>query len=108
MKVLLYNTGDVRGELNEPIGIELIGAHILKALKDQVTLDIKWFNFDQYSFDPLQYDIIGISIHINGLHVFENIYRLCHVCGFKGLIIAGNSIATFGYTQLLEKYPDVM
>ena len=108
MKVLLYNTGDVRGELNEPIGIELIGAHILKALKGQVTLDIKWFNFDQYSFDPLQYDIIGISIHINGLHVFENIYRLCHECGFKGLIIAGNSIATFGYTQLLEKYPDVI
>lgn len=108
MKVLLYNTGDVRGELNEPIGIELIGAHILKALKDQVTLDIKWFNFDRYSFNPLQYDIIGISIHINGLHVFENIYRLCHGCGFKGLIIAGNSIATFGYTQLLEKYPDVI
>ena len=108
MKVLLYDTGDVRGELNEPIGIELIGAHILKALESQVTLDIKWFNFDQYSFDPLQYDIIGISIHINGLYVFENIYRLCHECGFKGLIIAGNSIATFGYTQLLEKHPDVI
>lgn len=108
MEVLLYDTGDVRGELNEPIGIELIGAHILKALKSQVNLDIKWFNFDQYSFNPLQYDIIGISIHINGLHVFENIYRLCYECGFKGLIIAGNSIATFAYKELLEKYPDVV
>ncbi len=108
MNVLLYNTGDVREELNEPIGIELIGAHILKELEGQVTLDIKWFNFDQYSFDPLQYDIIGISIHINGLNVFENIYKLCHESGFKGLIIAGNSIATFAYKQLLEKYPDVI
>lgn len=108
MKVLLYDTGDVRGELNEPIGIELIGAHILKELEGQITLDIKWFNFDQYSFDPLQYDIIGISIHINGLNVFENVYQLCHECGFKGLIIAGNSIATFAYNQLLGKYPDVI
>ena len=108
MKALLYDTGDVRGELNEPIGIELIAAHILKELAEKITLDIKWFNFDQYSFDPLQYDIIGISIHINGFNVFENIYQLCHECGFKGLIIVGNSIATFAYKQLLEKYPDVI
>lgn len=108
MKVLLYDTGDVRGELNEPIGIELLAANVLKELEGQVTLDVKWFNFDGYSFDPLQYDVIGISIHINGLNVFENIYTLCCECGFKGLIIAGNSVATFAYKQLLEKYPNII
>ena len=49
MKVLLYDTGDVRGELNEPIGIELLAANVLKELEGQVTLDVKWFNFDGYS-----------------------------------------------------------
>lgn len=108
MKVLLYDTGDVRGELNEPIGIELLAAHVLNELKKQVIVDIKWFNFDGYSFDPLQYDIIGISIHINGLSVFDNIYKLCCECHFKGMLVAGNSIATFAYEQLLEQYPDII
>lgn len=108
MKILLYDTGDVRGELNEPIGIELLAAHVLKELKEQVTVDIKWFNFDGYSFDPLQYDIIGISVHINGLSVFENIYKLCHEHRFKGVLVVGNSIATFAYEQLLEQYPDII
>jgi len=108
MKVLLYDTGDVRGELNEPLGIELLAANVLKYLDGQVELDLKWFNFDRYAFDPLQYDVIGISIHINGLNVFEEIYKRCHACGFQGLIIAGNSIATFAYVQLLEKYPDII
>lgn len=108
MKILLYDTGDVRGELNEPIGIELLAAHVLKELDGQVSVDIKWFNFDKYSFDPLQYDIIGVSIHINGLSVFEKIHRLCCECNFKGLIVAGNSIATFAYEQLLEQYPEII
>lgn len=108
MKILLYDTGDVRGELNEPIGIELIAANVLKELEGQVTLDLKWFNFDGYSFDPLQYDVIGISIHINCLNVFEDVYRICCEYGFKGLIIAGNSVATFAYKQLLEKFPNII
>lgn len=108
MKILLYDTGDVRGELNEPVGIELLAANVLNELKGQVTVDIRWYNFDEYSFDPLQYDIIGVSIHINGLNVFENIYKYCRKRSFKGLLIAGNSIATFAYIQLLEKYPDII
>lgn len=108
MRVLLYDTGDVREELNEPIGIELLAANVLKDLGEQVKLDIKWFNFARDFFDPLQYDVIGISIHINGLDVFEKIYTLCQKCGFRGLIVAGNSIATFAYEQLLEKYPDII
>ena len=108
MKALLYDTGDVRGELNEPIGIELLAANVLNQLKGQVSLDLKWFNFSGYSFDPLQYDVIGISIHINGLDVFDHIYKMCHECGFKGLIVAGNSVATFAYEQLLDRYPDII
>lgn len=108
MKVLLYDTGDVREELNEPIGIELLAAHVLKELKKRVSVDIKWFNFDGYSFDPLQYDIIGISVHIDGLSIFKNIYKFCCERHFKGLIVVGNSIATFAYEQLLKQYPDII
>ncbi len=106
MKILLYDTGDVRGELNEPIGIELLAVHVLNEL--EVSVDIKWFNFDGYDFNPLEYDVIGVSIHINGLGVFEHIYKLCCKCEFHGLIVAGNSVATFAYQQLLEKYPNIV
>lgn len=108
MKVLLYDTGDVREELNEPIGIELLAAHVLKEFGGQVSVDVKWYNFDRYSFDPMQYDIIGVSIHINGLGVFEAIYRRCREHGFNGLIVVGNSIPTFAYEPLLKQYPDVI
>lgn len=110
MKILLYDTGDVREELNEPIGIELLAAHILHEFGDDITVDIKWFNAEskEILFNPLQYDIIGISIHINGLSVFENIYRQCNEINFKGLIVVGNSIATFAYEQLLSNYPNII
>lgn len=106
--ILLYDTGDVRGELNEPVGIELIAANLLKRLNKYVSVDVKWFNFDSYSFDILQYDIIGISIHINGMEVFDYMYRFCRESGFKGLIVAGNSIATFAWKELLDSYPDIL
>ncbi len=106
--ILLYDTGDVRGELNEPVGIELIAANLLRKLGRHIFVDVKWYNFNFYSFDLLQYDIIGISIHINGMEVFDYIYRLCRESGFKGLIVAGNSIATFAWEELLDSYPDIL
>lgn len=106
MKILLYDTGDVRDELNEPIGIELLAAQVLREL--DVSVDIKWFNFDGYRFNPEDYDMIGVSIHINGLREFDHIYQMCRESGFHGVIVAGNSIATFAYQHLLKKYPDII
>lgn len=106
--ILLYDTGDVRDELNEPIGIELIAAHLLRDLPGEVSVDIKWFPFDHDSLNPLQYDIIGVSIHINGMEVFEHLHRLCRESGFRGPIVAGNSVPTFGWEALLSRYPDLL
>lgn len=106
--ILLYDTGDVRDELNEPIGIELIAAHLLRDLPGEVSVDIKWFPFDHDSLDPLQYDIIGVGIHINGMEVFEHLHRLCRESGFRGPIVAGNSVPTFGWEALLNRYPDLL
>jgi hypothetical protein len=108
IKILLYDTGDVRGEFNEPIGIELLAANAIAEFSDQISIDLKWYNFDRYSFDMQQYDIIGISIHINGLDIFENIYRLLRNQGGTGFLIAGNSVSTFAYEYLLNQHPEVI
>lgn len=108
MNILLYDTGDVRGELNEPLGIEILATHAYERFKNSISIDLKWYNFDKFDFDPLCYDIIGISIHINGISVFEELYNYCDNKGFNGLIIAGNSIATFAYKHLLKKYPSII
>lgn len=108
MKVLLFDTGDVRDELNEPIGIELLAAQTVSKIKSGVEIELKWFNFDGLSFQPNDYGIIGVSVHINGLEVFENIYQKCQDCNYSGLIVAGNSIATFAYEQLLNLYPTII
>lgn len=108
MNILLYDTGDVRGELNEPIGIEILATHAYKRFGNTISIDLKWYNFDKFDFDPSHYDIIGISIHINGMPVFEKLCSFCYDSGFCGLMIAGNSVATFAYEQLLAKHPSLI
>lgn len=46
VNVLLYDTGDSRGENNEPLGIEVIGGRILQEFGTNVNLILRWLNCD--------------------------------------------------------------
>ena len=109
MNVLFYDTGDSRNENNEPLGIEVIGARILDEFNTKVNVKLSWYNQDGIPdiFDE-NLDIIGISLNIKRIDVFESVYDKIKAMSHKPLIFVGNVVATYGYEYLLKKYKDIV
>lgn len=109
MNILLYDTGDSRSENNEPLGIEVIGARILKEFDLKVNIRLLWYNQDGIPKDFCEkYDIIGISLNIGRMDVFDNVYKKINSMNHRPLIFVGNVVATYGYEYLLKKYKDIV
>lgn len=108
-KLLLIDLGDVRGELNEPLGIECISSRVVR--EENIKVDICWYSMmESDSFDDLfQYDFIGISMNIGTLYRFEEIYDFFMKSNsIKFPLILGGCIPTFAYKQLIEKYDNII
>lgn len=109
MKILLYDTGDSRGENNEPLGIEVIGARIQKEFSLKVDIVLSWYNQDGIPEEICEnYDIIGISLNIGRMEIFDNMYNKIKRIKHKPLVFVGNVVATYGYEYLLKKYKDII
>lgn len=108
INVLLLDLGDARGELNEPLGIECI-ATSLKTFNYN-TVDIRWLNMEcnLNQLEIEKYDVIGISMNIGTLNRFEELLSTINRRNPKINIIAGGTIPTFGYFDLLKKYPNIV
>lgn len=111
LKLLLIDLGDIRGELNEPLGIECISSRVIKEKK--IDVDLYWYNMIEsetlFGEKILQYDIIGISMNIGTLQRFEHIYELImHSGNIKFPIILGGCIPTFAYKQLINQYNNII
>ena len=109
INVLLYDTGDARNENNEPLGIEVIGARILKEFNTEVNVRLLWYNRDGIPQDlDENLDVIGISLNIKQIEVFDNVYQKIKAMHHKPLLFVGNVVATYGYEHLLKKYRDII
>lgn len=111
LKILLIDLGDVRRELNEPLGIECISSRVIREKK--VKVNVCWYNMIEsetvFLESLLQYDIIGISMNIGSLERFEHIYAFLLKNGTKKFpLILGGCIPTFAYEQLIEKYDNII
>lgn len=111
LKLLLIDLGDVRGELNEPLGIECISSRIIR--ENKVSVDIRWYNMVEsealFLNNLLRYDIIGISMNIGTLERFGHIYDFLMKSGKRKFpIILGGCIPTFAYEQLIEQYDNII
>lgn len=109
LNILLYDTGDSRGENNEPLGIEVIGARILAEFDTKVNVKMFWYNCDGMPavFEE-NFDIIGISLNMKRLEIFDDVYRKIKSMPYNPLLFIGNVVATYGYESLLNKYKDVI
>lgn len=108
-KLLLIDLGDIRGELNEPLGIECISSHVIR--EGDVKVDICWYSMiEANSFEKLlQYDFIGISMNIGTLNRFEKIYNFIMKSDKNRVpLILGGCIPTFAYKQMIDKYNNVI
>ncbi len=108
-KLLLIDLGDVRGELNEPLGIECISSRVIR--EGGIKVDICWYSMiESSSFEKLlQYDFIGISMNIGTLERFERIYNFILKSDKNKMpLILGGCIPTFAYNQMIEKYNNII
>lgn len=108
-KLLLIDLGDVRGELNEPLGIECISSRVIR--EGNIKVDICWYSMiEANSFENLLlYDFIGISMNIGTLYRFEKIYNFLIKSKPNGApLILGGCIPTFAYKQLIERYDNIV
>lgn len=108
-KLLLIDLGDIRGELNEPLGIECISSRVIR--EGKIKVDICWYSMiESHSLENLLlYDFIGISMNIGTLSRFEKIYNFLMKSNQNRVpLILGGCIPTFAYKQMIEKYNNII
>lgn len=108
MEIAFIDLGDLRGELNEPLGIECISSRIIRDY--DVNVDLYWNSMNDIdSYEKLlKYDCIGISMNIGSLNVFEDIYFYFRNKKPEFPLILGGCIPTFAYKELIEKYDNII
>jgi|GEM_PF-7094659 len=102
LKTLLIDLGDSRRENNEPIGMECIASYVES--NSEYNVDLQWLNIDDNIHNVLNYDIVGISLNIGNLDIFDRIYKIAT----KQIIIVGGNIPTFAYGELLQHYSGII
>lgn len=109
MKILLYDLGSNRVELNEPIGIEIIAGAIKKEISD-AQIDFLWDLIEPSSVDNLktEYDIIGFSAKLGTWERLKYYLDLLKDDIFWGRIIVGGPLATYGFNEILKIYKNVI
>lgn len=108
MNVVLVDLGDVRNELNEPIGIECISTYLRNNGFEEV--DLKWHSMQNNILieDVISYDVISFSMNIGTLNRFNSIYEEIRTIDKIKPIFLGGNIPTFAYEELLISYQDVV
>ena len=70
-KLLLIDLGDVRGELNEPLGIECISSRVIR--EGNIKVDICWYSMiEANSFENL------LLPYLNGTHPMPDLFIFDH------------------------------
>jgi radical SAM superfamily enzyme YgiQ (UPF0313 family) len=105
LKILLYDASAIRHEYNDPLSIETL-AGFLEQKKTLVDVDCKSYATDGPldTQDISSYHLIGVSLPYNSIGTLKNIYNKINFSDGQ-LLLVGNSLSTFGYREILEKFP---
>lgn len=106
--ILLWDLGITRGEINEPLGIDLIKSTLIKRFLCRVEIKREFHENDIDSLELNKYDIIGISAQIGTFNFLNKILDKIHTFSSQPLVVLGNSIPTFAYKEILSKWDKVI
>lgn len=110
-KVLFIDCGYDCEEINEPLGIEVLGNYV-KHECPSISVGLYSCNFcdvpiKEY-FKKMQPDIIGISTHIDTWMRLKNIYSsymdFCRSEQKEPVIVIGGILATYEYEKILQNF----
>lgn len=107
MKIALIDLGDLRDELNEPLGIECISSRIIREYK--IDVDMYWQCIKEPDLNKLlEYDLVGVSMNIGTLPSFEKIYNYFRIKRPDFPLVLGGCIPTFAYRELIDNYDNII
>jgi radical SAM superfamily enzyme YgiQ (UPF0313 family) len=107
VKILLYDLGTVRSEINEPLGIETL-AIFLEKHDPKIKVDLKWFHVENRISTKQElesYDIIGFSLNIGTYERFIEACSLIEQLDYNPTVVVGNVLGTFAYEAILRRFP---
>lgn len=108
MKILLLDTGTVRKEYSEPIGIETIASYILNAKVDLSSVELYGLNSIITQISKGQYDIIGISAKIGSFDLVKQLVQYIESNSSKTIICIGDIYGTYAYEEVLKWNHDII
>lgn len=112
LRILLIDLGTPREELNEPLGIEVIGGTILQKFSSAVHVHFEFapFNAGNAAQRYCDYDLVGIAAKIGSMEKIKEIIAslLAPPREETPIVIFGGPLATFAYRELLKVYPDAI
>ncbi len=109
MKILLYDIGSNRKELNEPLGIESIAGNLIQEIEG-VKIDFIWELLEPLEINNINsdYDLIGVSAKLGTLEKLEKLLSFINNDTKSNKIIIGGPLSTFGYIELLTKHENII
>lgn len=106
VNILMFDAAEDIGEYNEPLGIEVIAGFLKKNnAKANIEFHSQSIHGD-INNDLSKYDIVALSLPFNSLSSVDKIYPKINF--EKQFMMIGNSLSTFGYKDILGKYPNLI
>ena len=109
LRLLLWDLGTRRDELNEPLGIEEL-AGVVAARLPMVHVRLHWTRSEADNIDELLAgaDVVGLSAKAGNVQFLDRILAAWDNLPTKPLVVIGNMLATLGYEEVLHRWPHVV
>ena len=105
-RILLWDLGSMRDELNEPLGIEIL-AGTVSARYPEIEVELKWNKAgdDTLSINETEsFDIIGLSVNLGAFDTLQLVINDIQKASKQPLIVLGGLVPTFAYNELIHSW----
>ena len=109
LRILLWDLGTKRKELNEPLGIEMLAGTLMDQVPD-VGVDLRWENAaSNPSMPDLQgFEVVGLSVKLGTLQLLTRIIEVIRTLPRHPVILLGDALPTFAVREILALFPEVI
>jgi radical SAM superfamily enzyme YgiQ (UPF0313 family) len=110
IRVMLVDIGNPRGELNEPIGIEMLAGALSRTYKNDIDIEqvsLQITDLEACIPQLLNSHVVGLSVNIGCMSDLSKILDILSDTSGR-VIVLGGTIPTFASEEILSRYPHVI
>jgi hypothetical protein len=109
LKILLWDLGTQRDEINEPLGIEML-AGALENQAAEFAVDLRWENATRNGLAPdlKPFAMVGLSVKLGTLPLLTRIIETVRNLSRQPVVLLGDVLPTFAFREILALFPEVI